>query len=186
MTAPTFQCGDVVCELGQSWVGRAIQWFTRGWCEAKTWASHTGHMLDATLIAEALRVFTIQPLDMTRRIKVWRYKPGLSECEKVCIVQKALHWEGKAYGWWKNAAHAGDCLLEKVTPFRHVYLFRRLIGMADYPICSWATAWTFWGCLVYLFGVPPNAASPDDFADWCEAHPDEWELIYDNVTVKGN
>ena len=191
MTAPNFQCGDVVCELGQSWVGRAIQWFTRGWCEAKTWASHTGHMLDATLIAEALRVFTIQPLDMTRRIKVWRYKPGLAESERTCIRVKAILWQGKAYGWWKNVAHAGDGLLEK-TPIRHlfknghVYFFRRLIGMADYPACSWATGWTFDECVGYRFGIPPNGAAPDDIADWCESHPDEWELIYDNVTLKGN
>ena len=25
----------------------------------------------------------------------------------------------------------------------------------------------------------------NDIADWCEAHPDAWELIFDNVTVKG-
>ena len=188
MTAPTLQCGDVVCELGQSFFGRAIQWFTRGWFEAKTWASHTGHMLDATHIAEALRVFTIQPLDATRKIKMWRYRPGLSEGEQICIRQKALHWLGKAYGWWKNAAHAGDGLLEK-TPLRylfkngHVYLFRRFLGIADYPVCSWATGWTFWECICYKFGIPPNGAAPDDIADWCEASPD-WELVYDNVTKR--
>ena len=186
MTAPTFQCGDVVCELGQSWFGRAIRWFTRGAFEPRTWAAHTGHMVDATNIAEALRKFTIRPLDAGRKIKVWRYRPGLAETVEICIRQKALHWLGKAYGWWKLAAHAADGLIEKLTPFPHVYLFRRLIGMADYPYCSWATGWTYEECVVYRFGVPPNAAAPDDIADWCESHPDEWELIYDNVTVKGN
>jgi len=182
MTTPEFRCGDVVDELGQSWFGRTIQWFTRGRFEAKTWATHTGHMVDAEHIAEALWRFTIQPLDVTRKIKVWRHKPGLAESEQICIRQKALHWLGKAYGWWKNAAHALDGLLEKLTPFRHVYLFRRLIGMADYPICSWATAWSYEECCGLRFGVAPNAATPDDIADWCEAHPEEWVCIYDNVT----
>jgi len=190
VTVPEFKCGDVVCELGQSFFGRAIQWFTRGWFEAKTWASHTGHMVNVgenVYIAEALLHFTIQPLDTARRIKAWRYKPGLTTLQQECMRHKAFGWLGKDYGWWKNAAHAGDGLLEK-TPIRylfkngHVYLFRRLIGVADYPTCSWATAWTYDECVGYRFGIPPNGAAPDDIADWCEAHPDDWELIFDNVT----
>ena len=184
MIAPTLRCGDVVCELGQSFFGRAIRWFTRGWFEAKTWASHTGHMLDGTRIAEALLHFTIQTLDMTRRVKVWRYRPCISVSQEICIRHKAILWQGKDYGWWKNAAHAVDGILEKITPFKHVYLFRRLIGVSDYPICSWATAWTYDECVGYRFGIPPNGASPDDIAKWCESHPDEWELIYDNVSRK--
>jgi len=182
VTVTEFKCGDVVCELGQSFFGRAIRWFTRSWGEKGTWASHTGHMIDDTHIAEALAKFTIQPLDVARRVKVWRLKVGLSESEEICIRVKAQHWLGKSYGWWKNGAHAIDCLLEKITPFKHVYLFRRFIGVADYPICSWATGWTYDECVGYRFGVPPNAAAPDDIADWCETHPDDWELIFDNVT----
>lgn len=183
MTAPTFQCGDVVCELGQSLIGRAIQWFTCGRYEPKTWASHAGRMVDQTNIAEALLHFAIRPLDVARKVRVWRYRAGFNEATQDCMMVKALHYQGKDYGWWKNIAHAADGLLEKLTPFRHVYLFRRLIGQSDYPICSWETAWTFAECAGVRFGVPPNAATPDDIADWCEAHPEEWELIYDNVTV---
>ena len=185
MTAPAFQCGDVVCELGQSWMGRAIQWFTRGWYEAATWASHAGHMLDETFIAEALAKFTIQPLDVARKVKVWRYRPGLTTLQQECMRFKAFGWLGKGYGWWKNAAHAADGLLEKTplrTLFGHVYFFRRMIGMLPYPICSWGTAWSFWTCVGILFGISPSGASPDDIADWCESHPDDWELIFDNVT----
>ena len=177
-----FKCGDVVCELGQSFFGRAIRWFTRGWYEPRTWASHAARMIDATHIAEALRRFTVGVFDGNRKVKVWRLKAGFSADTQRCMVDKARHYEGKDYGWWKNAAHAADGLLQKVTPFKRVYLFRRLIGMSDYPICSWEVAWTFDECAGYRFGVPPNAATPDDIADWCEGHPDEWELIYDNVT----
>ena len=185
MSVPEFRCGDVVCELGQGVFGRLIQRFTRGLFEAKTWASHAGRIVtagDTVMIAEALRVFTIQPLDTGRRIKVWRHKAAFSEETLDCLWRKALYYKGKSYGWWKNAAHAIDGFLQKVTPFKHVYLFRRLIGVTDYPICSWEVAWTMSDCAGYRFGLAPNAASPDDIADWCEAHPDEWELIYDNVT----
>jgi len=183
MTTPEFRCGDVVCELGQSWLGRAICWFTRGWYEPTTWASHAGRMVDATNIAEALWHFVIHALDTGRRIKVWRRRQGLPTPVIACMRAKAAEYLGRDYGWWKNAAHAVDGFLERVTPFRHVYLFRRLVGMTDYPICSWEVAWTFDECVSYRFGVPPNAATPDDIADWCESHPDEWELIYDNVGV---
>lgn len=180
--SPTFQCGDVVCELGQGFLGRAIQWFTRGLFEARTWASHAGRMLDSAYIAEALRHFTIQRLDPARKVRVWRYKKGLGAAVQECMGGKAEEYAGRQYGWWKNAAHAVDGFLQKVTPFRHVYLFRRLIGMTKYPICSWEVAWTFDECAGLRFGVPPNGATPDDIADWCEKHPDDWELVYDNVS----
>lgn len=182
MKLPMFQCGDVVCELGQRWFGRAICWFTRGWFEPRTWTAHSGRMIDAEYIGEALGRFTVQRLDPTRRIKVWRYRAGFSDWSLDCMRFKAAHYAGKSYGWWKNAAHALDGLLQKLLPVKRVYLFRRLIGMTKYPICSWEVAWTLDECAHVRFGCPPNMAAPDDIADYCESHPDEWELVYDNVT----
>lgn len=182
MEAPAFQCGDVVCETGQAFISRLIRWATCGAFEGRSWASHAGRMINATDIAEALWRFRVHPLDTRRSVKVWRYKPGFSDKVQLCMNIKALHYKGKKYGWWKIGAHFADGLLEKLTPFRHVYLFRRLIGVADYPICSWETAHTFYGCAGIRFGVAPNAATPDDIADWCEKSPD-WVCVYDNVTA---
>lgn len=185
MDVPEFRNGDVVCEHGTGFFGRAIQWFTRGWFEARTWASHAARMLDGNLIAEAEWHFEVHAFDPTRKVKVWRRREAFPDEVLDCFTVKAEHYKGKDYGWWKNAAHAADALLEK-TPLRwvfgHVYLFRLVIGVSDYPICSWEVAWTFDECADYRFGVPPNEAAPDDIADYCESHPDEWECIYDNVT----
>jgi len=177
---PTFKCGDVVCEMGQTRLGRLIQWFTCGAYEAKTWASHAGRMIDQENIAEALWSFTIRPLDPDRKVRVWRYRPGFPQPVQDCMVVRALHYKGRRYGWWKNAAHAVDGFLEKMLPVRRVYLFRRFIGVLVYPFCSWERSWAFALCEDLRIGCSPNAATPDDIADWCETSPD-WELVYDNV-----
>ena len=181
MTVPEFKCGDVVCELGQGWLGRAIQWATRGWREAKTVCTHVGRMVNATEIAEAGLRFVVHPLDTARRIRVWRYKHGFTEVEIKCMQAKADYYKGRAYGWWKLIPHLADGILEKFLPFRHVYLFRRVLFLKDYPICSWEVAWTLSECAGLLLGTAPRYATPDDIADFLKTSP-AWELIFDNVT----
>ena len=181
MTAPAFQCGDVVEECGKSRLSRLIAWATRGWHEAKTVCTHVGRMVNATDIAEAGLRFVVHPLDTVRRIRVWRYKHGFAEGDLGCMRSKAMYYKGRAYGWWKLIPHLADGLLEKVLPFKSVYLFRRLLFLKNYPICSWEVAWTLWECAGLLLGTAPRYATPDDVADFLAASP-AWECVYNNVT----
>jgi len=176
-----FRCGDVVGEYGPSWLGRAIAWATRGRYEARTWCSHVGRMVSPTEIAETGARFRIVPFDVTRKVRVWRFRTGLSHEALACMTAKAQQYLGAHYGWWKLLPHLADGLLEKLLPVRSVYLFRRLMCLKRYPICSWEVAWTYEECVGYRFGVSPRAATPDDIVDWIEAHPDDWECVYDNV-----
>ena len=181
MNQPAFQCGDLVEECGKSMLSRLIAWATCGWREAKTVCTHVGRMVNATEIAEAGMTFKVHALDVTRRIKVWRYRPGFSDSEIGCMWGKAYYYKGKHYGWWKLIPHLADGLLEKVLPFKHVYMFRRLLFLKDYPICSWEVAWTLSECAGLLLGTAPRYATPDDIADFLKKSP-AWELIFDNVT----
>ena len=181
MTVPTFQCGDVVEECGQSRLSRLIAWATRGWHEAETVCTHVGRMVTATDVAEAGLRFVVRPLDTARRIRVWRYEPGFSQIEVKCMRGKADYYKGKKYGWWKLIPHLLDGLLEKALPFRHVYLFRRLLFIKRYPMCVWEFAWTFWECVGLLFGASPRFVTPDCISDFLATSP-SWVCIFDNVT----
>ncbi|HPD15818.1 MAG TPA: hypothetical protein PLE19_12760 [Planctomycetota bacterium] len=175
-----FQAGDVVCEVGTLLLGRAIAWATRGRREAKTVCTHVGRMVDPTTIAEAGLRYKVHAFDPTRRVRVFRYRPGLPDAARDCMWHKAWEYVDRVYGFLKLGLHLADGVLEKVLPVKHVYLFRRLC-MTDYPICSWDVAWAYDECAGVRFGVPPRAATPDDILDWLEAHPEDWECVYDNT-----
>ena len=135
-------------------------------------------------ICEALWTVKIQPLPprlVTGHRELWRCN-DINQGGRLHLAGKAGDYYGRRYGWWKNAAQAGDGLLGKLFGGRP-YIFRRLCRMDEYPICSWLVAHAFAECSVgphlvqrggrhieeseYYFGIEPNAASPDDIHDCC-------------------
>jgi hypothetical protein len=87
------------------------------------------------------------------------------------IIKGAESYVGRKYGVLKLFAHFADWLL------LGAYVFRRLAQMDKYPICSWMVAYSFEKGGV-SFGVPPNAATPDDIWDYIQKHPDDYEEVY--------
>jgi len=185
MDCPELETGDIVCFADSSWLSRTIKWFTRHGDEPKTKCSHIGMMFDPDRICEALahvKIHAVKP----RLDDGWRevYRPiGLTDNDRAKMIDQMIYYKGKRYGWWKNLAQAADGLIGGR------YFFRRLLWIDNYPICSWLVAWVYKRFREYAkshmtdsqfvassirlgkdyyFGVPPNAATPDDIHDACQ------------------
>ena len=165
----TLEAGDIVHIQNSSILARMVRWFTRAMGEEKTWASHTAMVIEVAstvLIIEALspRV-KIRPLAVyTRpgaRVVISRRPGGLTQREKATVQAKAREYYSRRYGYLKVAAHALDRFIN------NRYFFRRLARADDYPICSWLVAFVYDRSLGIQFGMPPNAAQPDDIMDYC-------------------
>ena len=172
--------GDIGFTCGDSKVSKAIRWFTRSKGEPKTLVNHVfivlkGGTLDESVIIEA--VSTVK-----RGLLVKRYGPpkkdrvaivrvrGLAMKDLATVCETAEGYEGRRYGHVKIAAHVLDRLLGGR------YVFRRIAGMADYPICSWLVAHSFEKAGI-SFGVPTDAADPDDIWDWVTAHKGKFSVV---------
>lgn len=173
----TLKTGDVIHVQSQGLLSRLIRWFSRGWGEKKTWASHSALVLTVAEdieIIEALTRVTRRPISAYAKKKskllVSRIPGGLDSEQKVQVIRKAEDYHGRVYGFIKLLPHALDRL------FDNKYVFRRLLWIDDYPICSWLVAYVYDRLLKYQFGTPPNAAQPDDLLDHCvKTH---WDFVW--------
>ena len=178
MRLPDFQTGDIVCFGDRSWLSSAIKWFTRHGDEPQTKCSHVGMMFCPDRVCEALARVKIQPVGPRLREDGWRevYRAvGIADIDRaktLSMQDQMIYYKGKRYGWWKNLAQAADGLIGGR------YFFRRMLWVDNYPICSWLVAWVYERCVkASFFGVPPNAATPDDIHDACQDKK-RFELIY--------
>ena len=186
MKATIYEPGDANFTCGDSKVSKLIRWFTRDKGEAKTLTNHVGLVIKGgtihgTAIIEAVRTVQSGPL-MKRygppkrdRVAVYRFLPMTADQAEI-ITRAAESYEGRKYGYHKIAAHALDRLIGGR------YVFRRLAGMADYPICSWLVAYSFEKAGIG-FGVPTDAATPDDIWDWVTTHPEQWLCVRPMTTL---
>ena len=166
MTLPEFETGDIVCFGDRSWLSRVIKWFTRRWWgEERTQCSHVGLMYDSENICEALARVKIQSV-VPRLNEGWLevYRAiGLTLVQHAAIMKQCEYYKGKRYGWWKVLPQAADGLLGGR------YVFRRLLFLDNYPICSWIVSWVYERCVERnFFDQRPNAATPDDIHDSCQ------------------
>jgi len=99
------------------------------------------------------------------------YRPlRLDAAQRAAVVAKAREYLGREYGYFQLVGHFLDWFLQGP------YVFRRLTGSDDYPICSWVVAHAF-AVVGVTFGVEPGAAQPDDIHDYVSTHPDPFERI---------
>lgn len=171
------ETGDVIHVQGQGVLSRLIRWFSRANEEEPSWASHTAMVLRAgerVEIIEARKKVIIRPLSeyatTNSKILACRKPGGISEQEKEKMIEKAEHYHGMKYGVPAIIMHALDRI------FNNKYIFRRLVKMEDYPICSWVVAYVYQRVLGYQFGVQPDAAQPDDILDHCVEK--DWEFVW--------
>jgi hypothetical protein len=162
------QTGDVIHVQNRGILSELILFFSRAWKEEPSWASHTAMVLrvgEEVEIIEALWKTVIRPITAYKGIKskllVCRKPGGIDDKHKQKMIEKAEHYKGKTYGYYKIALHILDRLLN------NRYVFRRLIKDNEYPICSWLVAYVYDRILGSQFGVEPNAAQPDDILDHC-------------------
>ncbi len=177
--AEQLQPGDIFLTRGASLISRLIRFFTRSRGESRTLVNHVGIVVEGgdvsrAVVVEALRVVTRRGLAdgyAGTGTSVAVFRPiNLTSQETDVIVQAAERYVGRKYGYVKIVAHALDWMLNGV------YLFRRLIGSDEYPICSWVVAHAY-AKAGKTFGVEPGAASPDDICDFVTENPDKYVQV---------
>jgi hypothetical protein len=159
----------------------AIRFFTRHIGEPRTEVSHVGVVVEGGSLEKAWMVeargrvrhrLLFRHYGRKRKIDVAIFRPlHLTPAERAVIVETALRYVGKEYSYFKILLHLADWLLQGA------YVFRRLGGINDYPICSWLVAQAY-AKAGETFGVPPGAASPDDIWDYVTAHPKKYQMLH--------
>ncbi len=164
--------GDIVFERSESWLGRAIRWFSRRPGEPETWTNHVGLILKPGWMIEALWRVAVSRFKPGPTFEVWR-KRDLTSIQRTAVTDWALLYKGKRYGLHKLAAHALDAFITKLRG-RETYLVRRLCRMDNYPICSWLVAWSYLNGAEIEFGVRSEYVSPDDIHDFVKQKDSGW------------
>ena len=172
--------GDIVCTHGNSWISRAIRWFSRTGGESRAMCNHVGIVVTpgnerSAGIVEALstvQYHSIKKYTDDEDTFVAIYRPtNVTEEDCYEMANRAYSHVGKTYGYFKIVAHFLDwCLGGR-------YFFRRITRSGNYPICSWVVADAY-GHIGLDFGVEIGQASPDDIWDFCVTHPDIYKVIH--------
>lgn len=174
-----FEPGDIFLTKGDSFISRAIRFFSRRGGESRTEVNHTGLIVTAGS-SEAVIVEALTKVKRRTMLSYWAkdstqvavFRPlNVSDAQIDTIVERAESYVGNSYGYLKIVAHFLDwCLGGR-------YVFRRMAAMDNYPICSWVVAQSYADAGLN-FGVPAGSADPDDIWDFCVANPDKYVAVH--------
>lgn len=153
------KAGDIILVSGRGWRARWIKRFTQSPGEAPTRYSHVAIAVSATHVVEALWSGVV--LRPKQAGQVFRPK-NLTPQDKKLIVDKAMSYVGKPYGWGKVVLHALG--------------LRRFCTVDGWPHCAWVVA-SAYAATGYHFGVPYQTATPDDIADFVTQRKDKYEEV---------
>lgn len=163
--------------------------------------------LALSVLGPSRQAIVIEALWHTRRgplkvngidIRVFRPIPRYSPAELGRFTREAERYVGAKYGWWKLLVQLGDRSI-----FRGRKVLSTALFMKDRPICSFlagqvnqAAYGLEYGIARmkyiadhpqapaqdpdtygYAFGIPPQAADPDEMMDFCIEHPQWWEEV---------
>lgn len=189
MTRETFRphlygyAGDVFFTKSRSKLGGAIRYATTGPGEPRSWANHTGAVVNSGIIVPGTQPVrpgmrwgqTVEALWRVENatwyarhgredtnIEVWRHT-GLTGTQAVRVAQFMEAHVGQRYGWWKLLFHLADRVV-----FDGDHVVSRLLRVDSRPICSYLVARAFEVAGVEgAFGpVPAVAQDPDTMHDW--------------------
>ena len=171
---------DILLARRRSFLSRAIRFFTRSFGEPRSEVSHVGIVVEGGSLEQAVIVEAAGRVKKRRLIKrygrrskteVAFYRPlNLSPEERAVVVRAAEKYVGEDYSYFKIVLHLLDWFLQGA------YVFRRLGGFDNYPICSWLVAQSY-AEVGKTFGVPPGAASPDDICDFVTTNPEKYLMV---------
>ena len=174
------QRGDIFLTRSKSLLGWLIRVCTSRIGERRSKVNHVGIVVEAGNMREAV---VVEALSKVRRHKLWKqYGPpssswvsvyrakSIARADMDIIVAEAEEQINKKYGYFKTVMHFLDWCLTGV------YFFRWFARSTKYPICSWLVACAY-GAAGYDFGVPNEAADPDDIWDFVNEQTDEYEEI---------
>jgi len=172
--------GDVFLTRSKSLLGWLIRVCTRSFGERRSKLNHVGIVVEPGGMREAM---VVEALSKVKRHRLWEqygvpkkawvsvYRAkNVTPEEMEIIVAEAKEQVGKKYGWFKIVMHFLDWCLTGV------YFFSWFARSKKYPICSWLVACAY-GAAGYDFGVPNEAADPDDIWDFVNERTDYYEEI---------
>ena len=169
---------DLIFVRSPTDLGKMIRWFQRSRGEAKSWTNHTAGIGLVNNVVEAQTRVISTPFDEWRqgkKFQLWR-TVNLDVSDSSLVASYAESQIGRKYGVLKIIPHALDGLLSKITG-GSPYVFRRILCLENYPICSWVWAYAYHQAGLD-FGGDPKRITPDDQLDYCMSHPEKWERIY--------
>lgn len=205
MTALYAQAGDVFFTKSSTILGRLIRWGEKDKGEVEaTWANHAGVVVEdgyigggpglrgpAAIVIEALWKTRKGPLVLNgTEVRVFRPVPAWTAEELEHFIAAAEPYVGDKYGWHKLLVQLADKLI-----FGGKKRLTTLLHIQNRPICSFLAALVVHaaqskervaarvmagyknGEAFYAFGIPPQAADPDEMLDWCETHTDLWNEV---------
>ena len=146
------------------------------------------------VVIEALGHVRRCPLDVSKiEVRVFRPIPAYTAAELGKFTLTAESYVGATYGWWKLLFQLADRQF-----FKGKKVLTTALHLDSRPICSYlAGRVNQWaqskeriiarvsahvnrddnGSAYYSFGMPPQAADPDEMMDYALANPTEWQEI---------
>ena len=182
-------------EQEPTWANHTFVVVADGWIGApESWAaSGTGRVQQAVVI-EALWHTRKGPLKLNgTEVRVFRPIPAYDEHELARFVAEAETFVGDKYGWWKLAFQLAD-----KTLFGGKKVLTTTLHIKGRPTCPFPAAFANQmaqgkertlarvaahldrgdnGAAIYAFGVPPQAADPDEMMDYALDNPTEWQEV---------
>lgn len=169
---------DIVGVSSPGILGSLIKTFSQAPWEEETQLTHVGLITERGYISQ---VPVIESLQFVKEHSLYKqyadtgskvciFRPKLPYKKRIQIVERARTHLGKKYNYPALVFHLFDYFLGGR------YVFRRLAGYDDYPICSWLVADAY-SSVGLNFGVPPGMAQPDDIWDYCLSHHSKYEVI---------
>ena len=182
------QSGDTFFTRSNSVLGRLIRWGQTEKGEEPAWTNHTGvvvkegwvknpgdlHQPEAEVV-EALWHTREGVLKLNgNKVRVFRPVPRYDDVERARMIAEAKAHVGENYGWWKLLGFLAKRFTGVDVP--------KLFFVKSRPICSFLAAlandaarrrsaeWPG-------FGMPPQAADPDEMLDFCEKSP-YWQEVH--------
>ena len=172
--------GDVLFTSSDRLLGRLIRWGERSPGEQEPDVNHAAIVVEGgdfkdAIIIEALKVVERNNLFVSHGADlVFGYRAKTLPLIVINeIVKSAERRVGEGYGYLEILSQLVD---SKVFGGRVVF---RNAGLVDKkPICSRLVAECY-GVQGVTFGIPSQAADPDTMHQFCDAHPELWDLVLD-------
>jgi len=183
--------GDIVMTRADTFLGWAIRSATRGRGEKRSWVNHVGVIVSGDSLTNAVIVEALHRVEKRHLwgayagketdVAIFRMK-DLRDDERAKLSECAERYVGKRYGYAKIGLQWIDSVIGRARG-KHTYWFRRLGFIDSMPICSVLVA-TCFRSIGRSFGVPAEAATPDDIWDWCNDHRRRFEQVLELGPLK--
>lgn len=189
---PFAQPGDVIFARGHGLLSRLIRWAERSKGESESWANHVGGVTTpGYLVPPQNRITALAKVSeslWTVDENVWWERHGLEEGYTVAVfrprhftgnegVQRVVeNWRsrtGNKYGWWRLFGFLGERLTGGLIPFTKLFFKDDRIVCSNHVLLGLATD----GIKIDTDDGDPHRLDPDEFCDYCIAHPEEFKFI---------